>query len=562
MQLTMMRRPLLLFLLLPGAHAFGMMRSDRKVEEMTCDALMAKSLVKANEDKAAAESERDETLQKLDEMTNKAEELQKELEKTTEDLLGRLNDANERIATIKKESKEALEKRDELARQYDKQMATLRDKAEMSVRDAKQNAKVEIAALKKTHEELLTQKETEVVVIKTNYEKLASAVRAEALLNVTTIQTETDASLKSLIQKHEEKVATLRQETDASMKAIIRHHEEEVASLQQEMNDKEAESKTMIEDIKSEATELIAATEKQAEIQISSIMEEAKIKINGAMRMAQELRKKLEEVEKERDVLDEKYKKAAQVSLRLTDSGWGSVFHFVCLTTSFYSQEIYHWEELQSGRSYCNFTYIQEDTVAAAINIQKVVADRAAKITRQVIESTTKAAEPHAKKVREIYNKLYNMHVQPQVDKTRILYQDHVEPHVHKHVLPFHRQYLAPLLEKLGVLVDKIVMEGKSLASQAHAYLVASYQSTCPKALEQLSQMDAPLFLVDRVNLSCQDANKTVNAFLWTLLVLLAFIFRKFLSRSVIIWFFSPLRLLFGKRKQSVDAEQNGALAK
>jgi hypothetical protein len=234
-------------------------------------------------------------------------------------------------------------------------------------------------------------------------------------------------------------------------------------------------------------------------------------------------------------------------------------------------QEISYWEELQSARPYCNFTYIQEDAVAAAIAIQNVVADRAAKITRHVIDSTTKAAEPHAEKMRKSYNNLYNMHVQSQVDKTRTLYQNHVKPHVQKHVLPFQKQYLAPLLKKLGVLVYKFVVEGKSLASRAHAYLVVSYQSTCPKALEQLSQMDAPPVLVDRVNLSCQDANTTVNAFLWTILVLLALIFRKFLSRNVIgivllpfriIWFFSPLRLLFGKRKQSVDAEENGASAK
>lgn len=323
MRMTMMGRRILLFsIFVTGSHAFGMMRSDQKaerVEEITCDALMAKSLVTANEGKAAAEAERDQALQKVDKMTSKAEELQKELEKTTEDLLGRLNDANERIATIRKESKEALEKGqkewDELARQYDIQMATVRHKAEMSVSDAKENAKAEIAAFKRTHEEIMKQKESEVDVLKTNYEKLASAVRAEALLNVTTIQTEADASMKALIQQHGEEVATLRQETDASMKAIIQQHEEEVATLKQEMNDKEAESKTMIEAIETEAAERIDAVEKQAKTQISIITEEANTKIHRATQMSKELGEKLEKVEKERDFLDEKYQKATQVSL-------------------------------------------------------------------------------------------------------------------------------------------------------------------------------------------------------------------------------------------------------
>ena len=237
------------------------------------------------------------------------------------------------------------------------------------------------------------------------------------------------------------------------------------------------------------------------------------------------------------------------------------------LTTYLCLQEISRWEELYSARSYCNYTYIEEDAIAAAISIQKVVVDRAAKIFHQVVNLTTKVAEPYAAKMR----KLYNIHVQPQVDKTLTHYQVHMEPHVQNYILPFHKQYLAPFVTKLGVLVDKIVVEGKSLASRGHSHLVTTYQSTCPKALERLSIMDAPPFLVYHLRISCQDAIKTVNAFFWICLVVLTLIYRNFLLMGVIgivlcpfriMWFFSPLRLLFGKEKQSLDAEENGTLAK
>ena len=314
---------MLLLIFVTGAHAFGMMKKDRKTEKaeemITCDALMAKSLVTANEGKASAESERDEALQRLDRMTNKAEELQKELEQTTQDLTSRLKDANEHILKIQNESKEEIQQKqkewDELARDYDVQMATVRHKAEMAVSDAKETQKAEIASLKKTHEELMKQKERQVDAVKTNYEKLASAVRAEALLNVTTIQTDTEASMKALIQQHEKEMATLKQETDASMKALIQQHKEKVATLQQEMNDQEVESKTRIEAIQTEAAERIEAIEKQAKTQISIITEEANIKIHGATQKAKELSEKLKQVERARDVLDKKYQKATQVKL-------------------------------------------------------------------------------------------------------------------------------------------------------------------------------------------------------------------------------------------------------
>jgi hypothetical protein len=206
-------------------------------------------------------------------------------------------------------------------------------------------------------------------------------------------------------------------------------------------------------------------------------------------------------------------------------------------------------------------TYIQEDAVAATVTIQKVVADRTATLMHQLMDSSNKAMEPQMKMTR----KLLDTHVQPQIDLLHTLFKKHVEPHVQKHLLPFHKQYTARLLVQQKVWIDKGVAESKALAWRVHSHLVTSYQSACPEVLEQLTQLDAPSFVVNRMNLSCQDATTTVNTFLWTSGIITVIFFRKFLWTSLvctmllpfrILWFFSPLRLFVEKRKPLAGAEE------
>jgi len=213
---------------------------------------------------------------------------------------------------------------------------------------------------------------------------------------------------------------------------------------------------------------------------------------------------------------------------------------------------------LYGTRSYCNFTFIQEDTVAAAVATQKVVADqavkaadRATKATRSLVETSVKKAEPHVKKTRALFQE----HLQPQVDKTHDYYKQHMKPHVDKHVTP----YAVPLFEKASILANMVWVKVKALTKAAHSRLVASYKASCPNTLKRLEKMEhAPASMFLHVKQSCHDAEKTVNTFLWTLLYIFVFIFRSFLWRKLIalillpfqiVWFFSPLRLLFGKRK-------------
>lgn len=250
------------------------------------------------------------------------------------------------------------------------------------------------------------------------------------------------------------------------------------------------------------------------------------------------------------------------------------VSHVVCLC-AFY-KEIARWEELYGARSYCNFTYMQEDAMQSAIYAQKVVADYATKAgtkladaSKQVAEATKKVAEPLVLKTR---NRLIQRS-QPHVDKARGLYQQFVQPHVDTYLVPYYNQYMTPLFGKLVTLMTHSVTQVKSLTTRGHDQLVASYKSSCPSTLERLDQMKAPAIVVTPVQTSCRDPTKTVNTSLWAVLLVMVFLFRSFLWGTAvrmvllpfrILWFFSPMRLFVGlrtsikKEEQQADANDNG----
>ena len=75
---------------------------------MTCDAMMAKSLVAANEATAMAQSERDQFFLDLERMTATAQELEQELKETTQDLTQRLFRANEDVSMLEKQHTASL----------------------------------------------------------------------------------------------------------------------------------------------------------------------------------------------------------------------------------------------------------------------------------------------------------------------------------------------------------------------------------------------------------------------------------------------------------------------
>jgi F0F1-type ATP synthase membrane subunit b/b' len=320
---------------------------------MTCDALMAKSLVSANEQKAIAESERDETILQLSKMTQTATELEAELQAMTRDVTTRLNAANERIFQIQTQSNKDLtalqKKQDDMARQHDMEVSTLRNEADEAVAHVKNMALLELSSLKEAHETLVHQKEMDLVSIQTKHEQVVLAIRAEALSNVTTIQQDSETMIQSLIQTHFEEMATLQQkmmnqETACHMlveeinsdavtrldaaeqeariqisdienqaQERIQTCQQELAQLQQELHDKEEEYKQSIANMKQDASKQQKEVEKHIRMEMDRITSHAKLEIQHAKETMQETLTNLQRVKQERNDLADNYKKATKV---------------------------------------------------------------------------------------------------------------------------------------------------------------------------------------------------------------------------------------------------------
>lgn len=274
----------------------------------TCDALMAKSLVLANEATAAAESKLASCTHDLNNMTNKAEELQVELHATTTDLTNRLHQANERISLVQTESKEMLQQQEQ--------------KWELAMLQTKEQATYEIHSLNETLQTQLQEKNQEILHIKTHYEKVLSAIRTTALINITTIQTERNATLQALIETHTTQVNTLKQQIKdmelTSTRLVNEAHLDAMARVDAIQKD----TKQIISKMEQDAHE----TWKQYQNNLAHVLEEQRNKkeeyeqsIANVTRIASqqvtEMQTKLQHVQEERKDLNQKYQIALEVSV-------------------------------------------------------------------------------------------------------------------------------------------------------------------------------------------------------------------------------------------------------
>jgi hypothetical protein len=165
-------------------------------------------------------------------------------------------------------------------------------------------------------------------------------------------------------------------------------------------------------------------------------------------------------------------------------------------------------------------------------------------------------AEPLLKKTKQ----LLENHI---LTKTQVYYEEHLKEHVDKHVVP----YAVPALSKTGVVLNKAWKETFSLTRQVHNRLVQSYKKSCPNTLKKIQQMEhAPECVVKHVQESCRDPVTTVNTFLLTVLFVVVVMSRSFLWRKTvalvllpfrIMWFFSPLRLLFCQTPKNQESSTN-----
>ena len=251
-------------------------------------------------------------------------------------------------------------------------------------------------------------------------------------------------------------------------------------------------------------------------------------------------------------------------------------------------QELEHWEGVFSQRSYCNLTHIGEDAafmawVASMQASEKlnVAASQAAEAAKRLQERTLKSAEPHLKTASKMYESWS--------DEGKRIYSAHMKKHVEA-LIPHYNTYAAPIVDKasrmgkeyhtkakteVGRQSQQMLSGGNQLANDLFNSLVSRFSQVCPKAVASVDnfakehKLRLPNQVVNATSEACKYPKETVSMALKGLTLFLVVLFRRRIFRLarwliflpfLMIWHFSPHRLVFGRRRQSdSDPNSNGS---
>ena len=261
-----------------------------------------------------------------------------------------------------------------------------------------------------------------------------------------------------------------------------------------------------------------------------------------------------------------------------------SILNFTRSHKSMCLQELEHWEGVFSQRSYCNLTHIGEDAafmawVASMQASEKlnVAASQATEAAKRLQDRTLKFAEPHLKTASKMYenwsvegNRIYSAYVKKHVEALTPHYDKYAAPIVDK-ASKTGKEYHAKAKIEVGRQSRQMVSGGKQLANDLFNSLVFRFSRVCPNAVASVEnfakehKLRFPNAFVNASSEACKHPKETVAMVLKGLTFVLVVLLRRRIFRLtrwlislpiLMIWHFSPLRLVFGRRKQ-IDSDAN-----
>mmetsp|Transcript_148 Transcript_148/g.243 ORF Transcript_148/g.243 Transcript_148/m.243 type:complete len:631 (+) Transcript_148:46-1938(+) len=546
--------------------------SQKQEDAMSCDAIMAKSLVKANEAKAIAEEAYQSVLQKFEDATVRIGELEKDLAGALTTIDENEKQASETIAQVKKDAADDIEKiKSDAAEEI--------QAAQTEMKAAQDDAKAQIESIKLESAEKLEANQLQMKQTKEKAEKDIIDIKLKSAEQIEAVKEE----MKIAQEKANDRVADIQKQADTRVEEVMMLAEEEKRNAKTELDNAKANLKQREFELEHETKEKVGAIEVDAKLKISDAEAERDLRIAEMKeKMAEEKEQAASYLSAVQDAADEameKLKKEHEAELLVRDAEKAAVENkFDSVTGTMKSEvkamkkeiselkssllqaqkDLADWERLHSGRSYCNVTHIGEDTykiaqVAAKAATEKAdVAQKQARVlARQASEKAFVVAEPHLKKSRE----LYNLHLKETVDK-------HILPHYETAVKPAMEKHVWPWVPVLQSNVQNARATVSQEMKKTHVKIAKEFEAACPPIIGKLKTLKkehdrlVPDVVVREMKKACSMPEDSVASFLWFSLFCVAFIFRVRVIRTVkfiillpfrIIWFFTPLRLLLPK---------------
>ncbi len=498
----------------------------------TCDEIMAKSLVVANEEKAAITAEKAAVVKAASLLTERIDELNI-----------KLKEANDRVADLEQTTQSKV---DAAAKEADERIS----KANDASLEELERMKLSMNALKNATAAKIEAKDAEM-----------NNLREESSNEIKKMQAETESEKVRFLKLQQEEMEDLRKETAEKESTYESQMAEVKATAESDIAKIKAEAKQQIENAHVEIAKIKADTERQIKAAIAST--EAKV--------ASEIEKRSETEKKLEMTIHEAKEKENEMSSNIAE-----------LTTSstILQNEVSFWKETHHSQGYCNTTLIREDSRKLVLNALESTKNGFANsqqllssgLHEQLVPQVEKMLGEACEKALEAYNMvsskaivLYKDHVAAVVDKTIVPALDqHVYPVLDQHVYPVWKKQVVPLIdqgsERVSPIVKTIEKETKKnvkMAREGIAPRLESWSSSVIKFAQKNNFFNKlPAWVSTPLTRAAEDGQWALDTLSRAYLLLLVVLFRSLIFR--IIWFFCPLRLFFRKKKPEKDNNKGG----
>jgi len=566
---------------------------NKEKNPATCDSIMAKSLVEANEEKAALASQLDEIVKAASILSTKVD-----------DLTISLDAANEEITTLGNKLEEKSETTDNA-------LSKEREASKLKM-DALQNTTSEkiavleqaIANIKAKHMEEMTYKVSEL-------EQALERTKAKHIEEMTSIDERHNAIIIEMRENLEGKMSSCMAKGDMDRESIMKdatgkieeakaRARQDVERMAKEFSDKHDKDMAEKSDLLAKHAAKIEEMKALVEKQTMELEEKLKAAISAKDAMLLEERQKNKDLSESVKAITTKLddeKKKLHENLELVRTSSGKL-----------EKEISYWKETHENQGYCNVTLLRQDSrrlvqkaldgASEGLETSKQFASRGLKTSYEFLTTKMEMLQQMSADAMIVGHEMFVRHLDGHIKekvlptvksavvdarkKALLLYEKHLEVHVNTHLVPIYNEkiypvynekiypvydetilpvyvmHVSPVIKQMKILTKDAIEISHDGIKKAHSKAATFAQEISIAVLVKNKTKEVlPSGLYDIVSHASTDGEWAVNNLFGGIAILIFIALRRyvryFLFRMIgfifsMVWLFCPLRVCMGGR--------------
>jgi len=566
---------------------------NKEKNPATCDSIMAKSLVEANEEKAALASQLDEIVKAASILSTKVD-----------DLTISLDAANEEITTLGNKLEEKSETTDNA-------LSKEREASKLKM-DALQNTTSEkiavleqaIANIKAKHMEEMTYKVSEL-------EQALERTKAKHIEEMTSIDERHNAIIIEMRENLEGKMSSCMAKGDMDRESIMKdatgkieeakaRARQDVERMAKEFSDKHDKDMAEKSDLLAKHAAKIEEMKALVEKQTMELEEKLKAAISAKDAMLLEERQKNKDLSESVKAITTKLddeKKKLHENLELVRTSSGKL-----------EKEISYWKETHENQGYCNVTLLRQDSrrlvqkaldgASEGLETSKQFASRGLKTSYEFLTTKMEMLQQMSADAMIVGHEMFVRHLDGHIKekvlptvksavvdarkKALLLYEKHLEVHVNTHLVPIYNEkiypvynekiypvydetilpvyvmHVSPVIKQMKILTKDAIKISHDGIKKAHSKAATFAQEISIAVLVKNKTKEVlPSGLYDIVSHASTDGEWAVNNLFGGIAILIFIALRRyvryFLFRMIgfifsMVWLFCPLRVCMGGR--------------